>query len=414
MNKSNNVPQIRFKGFSEPWENYVLSDLGKIETGNTPSTLIKDYYSEEGMLWVTPTDITSNILTDTEKKLSEKGVEVARVVSENSILCTCIASIGKNIFTQVKCAFNQQINALTPFNNHNPYFLFTNSYHWSKEMKRQAAGLTFQIINKTEFSHITTSVPSKKEQEKIGSLFERLDNMINLQKEKHKQLKNIKKSLLENMFPSEGEDVLKIRFKGFNEPWTIQDLGKNGEFKSNGVDKLIKPNEMPVNLLNYMDVYNRRKITNNNANELMQVTAKLSQIRENNVLKGDVFFTPTSETADDIGNVMVIEENLDNTVYSYHLMRYRPYKNVFYLTFPNYAFATPYVRKQMELSAQGVQRFVISKKGFEEIKVAYPSIKEQKKIANLLTNLDNKINHTEELIDKLEEIKKSLLDKMFV
>ena len=102
---------------------------------------------------------------------------------------------------------------------------------------------------------------------------------------------------------------------------------------------------------------------------------------------------------------MVIEENLDNTVYSYHLMRYRPYKNVFYLTFPNYAFATPYVRKQMELSAQGVQRFVISKKGFEEIKVAYPSIKEQKKIANLLTNLDNKINHTEELIDKLEEIK---------
>ena len=163
--------------------------------------------------------------------------------------------------------------------------------------------------------------------------------MINLQKEKHKQLKNIKKSLLENMFPSEGEDVLKIRFKGFNEPWTIQDLGKNGEFKSNGVDKLIKPNEMPVNLLNYMDVYNRRKITNNNANELMQVTAKLSQIRENNVLKGDVFFTPTSETADDIGNVMVIEENLDNTVYSYHLMRYRPYKNVFYLTFPNYAFA---------------------------------------------------------------------------
>ena len=111
MNKSSNVPQIRFKGFSEPWENYVLSDLGKIETGNTPSTLIKDYYSEEGMLWVTPTDITSNILTDTEKKLSEKGVEVARVVSENSILCTCIASIGKNIFTQVKCAFNQQINA---------------------------------------------------------------------------------------------------------------------------------------------------------------------------------------------------------------------------------------------------------------------------------------------------------------
>ncbi|MGM9858716.1 MAG: hypothetical protein ACI311_05685 [Bacilli bacterium] len=64
-----------------------------------------------------------------------------------------------------------------------------------------------------------------------------------------------------------------------------------GEFKSNGVDKLSKPDELPVNLLNYMDVYNRRSITNNNCNELMQVTAKSSQKRDNNVLENDVFFT---------------------------------------------------------------------------------------------------------------------------
>ena len=151
-----------------------------------------------------------------------------------------------------------------------------------------------------------------------------------------------------------------------------------------------------------MDVYNRRNITNANVSELMQVTAKPQQLRENNVLMGDVYFTPTSETADDIGHVMVIEENLVNTVYSYHLMRYRPYKNEFYLTFPNYSFATRNVRKQMELAAQGVQRFVINKNKFEELLVLKPSLLEQEKISKLLTNLDNLITlHQRKLIEKL-------------
>ncbi|MBR1937509.1 MAG: hypothetical protein IJ836_00950, partial [Spirochaetales bacterium] len=74
-----------------------------------------------------------------------------------------------------------------------------------------------------------------------------------------------------------------IRFRGFNDVWEQRKLGDLGEFKSNGVDKLSKPDELPVNLLNYMDVYNRRQISNNNCNELMQVTAKPSQLRDNNV-----------------------------------------------------------------------------------------------------------------------------------
>lgn len=122
--------------------------------------------------------------------------------------------------------------------------------------------------------------------------------------------------------------------------WEQCKLGDLGTFKSNGVDKLSRPNEIPVNLLNYMDVYNRREITNKNASELMQVTAKISQLVDNNVLKNDIFFTPTSETPEDIGRVYVIEETLHNTVYSYHLMRYRPKEGVFYPNFPNYSLMT--------------------------------------------------------------------------
>ena len=81
-----------------------------------------------------------------------------------------------------------------------------------------------------------------------------------------------------------------------------------------------------------MDVYNRRRINAKNCNELMQVTARPVQLKNNNVLEGDIYFTPTSETADDIGHVMVIEENLPKTVYSYHSLRFSPNPNIFYLT----------------------------------------------------------------------------------
>ena len=170
--------------YNYSWEQRNLLSLGKIETGNTPSTSIKEYYSEDGLLWVTPTDINSNITVDTERKLSSIGEKVARVIPANSILCTCIASIGKNTFLPVKCAFNQQINALTPYNDNDPYFLYTNSYHWSQTMKKGAGGLTFQIVNKTEFSNIETAAPTINEQKKIGNLFKQLDEIITLHQRK--------------------------------------------------------------------------------------------------------------------------------------------------------------------------------------------------------------------------------------
>ncbi len=193
-------PEIRFNGFTEAWEQRKLIELGKIETGNTPSTSISKYYCEEGLPWITPTDIISNLTTKTERTLSAEGAKVARVIPANSVLCTCIASIGKNTFSPVKCAFNQQINALTPNNNQDPYFMHTDSYHWSETMKKGAGGLTFQIVNKTEFSNILTNVPCKEEQVKIGELFKNLDNLITLHQRKCEKLKNIKKALLEKMF----------------------------------------------------------------------------------------------------------------------------------------------------------------------------------------------------------------------
>lgn len=193
--KGNNIPEIRFPGFTDAWEQRKLGELGEISTGSTPSTSNSAYYSEDGIPWVTPTDINELTISDTPRKLSEEGAKVGRVVPANTILCTCIASIGKNTLLTVKGSFNQQINSLTPYDENDAYFLLTKSEIWSNTMKRMAASGTMQIVNKTEFSELKTMVPSLVEQQAIGTYFRNLDNLITLHQRKSDAYTQMKKAL---------------------------------------------------------------------------------------------------------------------------------------------------------------------------------------------------------------------------
>ena len=169
------------------WEQRKLGELGTITTGNTPSTSIPDYYSDDGIVWVTPTDICENITFESARKLSDLGQQVGRVVPKNTILVTCIASIGKNTMLGNTGSFNQQINGLTPNENkYDPYFLLTESALWSAKMKGSAASGTMQIVNRTEFSELKTWLPSLIEQQAIGAFFKQLDNLITLHQRKGK------------------------------------------------------------------------------------------------------------------------------------------------------------------------------------------------------------------------------------
>ena len=166
------------------WEQRKLGELGTVITGNTPATVVKDYYTddnEDGIVWVTPTDIVTNITSETEKRLTDLGQKVGRIVPANTILVTCIASIGKNTMLIDRGSFNQQINALIPNENkYEPYFLLTESFIWSHKMKTSASTGTMQIVNRMEFSEINTNVPNKNEQKSIGILFRTLDHLITL------------------------------------------------------------------------------------------------------------------------------------------------------------------------------------------------------------------------------------------
>ena len=176
-----NKPEVRFAGFTDPWEQRKLGEIGSIITGNTPPTSNDSYYQTNGTPWITPTDIDGSPLRNTEKTLSALGLSVARTAPAGSILCTCIASIGKNTITCFTCGFNQQINALVPKqNSYDSYFLFTESSIWSQKMKKFAAEATMQIVNKAQFSELVTAVPCFVEQKEIGALFFQLDHLITL------------------------------------------------------------------------------------------------------------------------------------------------------------------------------------------------------------------------------------------
>jgi type I restriction enzyme S subunit len=293
------------------------------------------------------------------------------------------------------------------------YYFVNNSKFFLRQLNDIKQGGTRFALPLSRFSDLKISYPDLTKQKGIGAFLSAIDRLIEKQKEKVDRLKVMKSWYLKQMFPADGEDKPKLRFKNLHSKWKLIQLGHFGSFTSNGVDKTINPNETPVFLLNYMDVYKRRKLNLQNYTQLMRVTATQKKILENNVLKGDVFFTPTSETPDDIGRVHVIEETLPNTVYSYHLMRYRPIKEKFALLFPNYVFDTINFRKKLFLLAKGVQRFVISKPDFESLKIEMPEFLEQEKISAFLGSIDHLIEKEEVAIEHYESLKKEYLKKIF-
>ena len=194
--------------------------------------------------------------------------------------------------------------------------------------------------------------------------------------------------------------------------WVKYKLGELGYFKTSSVNKKINPNEKEVNLINYMDVYRHRFI--DNKINYMLVTANDHEKEVSQVEEGDILFTPSSETPDDIGHSAVVFDNLPNTLYSYHLVRLKIKKEISIdLKFRGYFCNSRLTLKHFEKLATGVTRFTLSKKDFEEAEVIFPkSIKEQNKIAEILSKVDEDIEKTDEIIQKTERLKKGLMQEL--
>ncbi|PDW69782.1 type I restriction endonuclease subunit S [Helicobacter pylori] len=186
----------RLKGFNQNWQRVKVKDFGIIITGSTPLTQISEYWNGT-ISWITPTDINNNKdIFNSERKITQKGLDTIRMIPKNSVLVTCIASIGKNAILRVNGACNQQINAIIPnkdFNADFIYYLMENN----KQYLLGKAGVTATyIISKQVFEEIDFFVPKDlNEQIAIANVLSALDHEIISLKNKKRQFDNIKKAL---------------------------------------------------------------------------------------------------------------------------------------------------------------------------------------------------------------------------
>jgi len=408
MAENTKKPAIRFAGFTEDWEQRKLGEVGTITTGNTPSTAVTEYYSDDGIVWVTPTDISKNITYETEKKLSKLGRQVGRVVPKNTILVTCIASIGKNTMLGNTGSFNQQINGLTPNENkYEPYFLLTESELWSAQMKKSAAAGTMQIVNRTEFSELKTWIPTLDEQKIIGTYFRNLDNLITLHQRKYEKLTNVKKSMLEKMFPKNGRDVPEIRFKGFTEAWEQRKLGEVVQIERGGsprpIDDYITDSPNGLNWVKIGDAPAQGHYITKTAEKIRP--EGLSKTRE--VHPGDLILSNSMS----FGKPYIM--GIDGCIHDGWLL-IRDTNSTFDLTFLCHLLGTPQMLDQYRSLAAGSTVNNLNKELVGNTAVTIPKIDEQRVLGQYLELLDNLITLYQRKLEKLQNIKKSMLEKMFV
>ena len=414
------IPALRFPEFNNEWERKKIGDVAeKINSGKTPLGG-EDVYVEQGILFIRSQNVTDNKLSfenstyitpeinDTMKNSVVKPKDILLNITGASLGRSCV--VPENFSTG---NVNQHVCIIRIDKENDPYFIqpiFASETGQNLFNSLQTGsgreGLNFQSIR-----GIALSFPSLPEQQKIATFLTSIDTKLTQLKQKKNLLEQYKKGVMQKIFSQE------IRFKnddGMEFPeWEVRTLGDIGTFQTSSVDKLSVVGEKEVYLVNYMNVYRHESISNATKKELMIVTAKESQIENNNLKRGDILFTPSSETPDDIGHSVVIFEDLIGCVYSYHLMRFRPLIEI-NLLYSHYFCNISKVLGQLSKLSTGSTRFTISVKSFSSIIIDLPCLLEQTKIANFLSSLDEKINHCNTQIEKTEQWKKGLLQKMFV
>lgn len=194
--------------------------------------------------------------------------------------------------------------------------------------------------------------------------------------------------------------------------WKKEKLKDLGWLRSAGVNKLTDTNQKEVSLVNYMDVYRNHQISNKI--DFQIVTAKDAEIKNANLLKGDVLFTPSSEKPTDIGHAGVVMEDLKDTLYSYHLVRFRPHNpEKFDVPFLSYLLNTFSAEKHFITRATGTTRYTLSLSDFNSLELEFPEdVKEQTAIATILSKVDEAIEATEKSIKAAEKVKKALMQNL--
>lgn len=408
-----NTPNVRFKGFTEDWEQRKLGELAEIVGGGTPSTSVESYWDGD-IDWYAPAEIGEQIyLKSSQRKITEEGLNKssAKVLPVGTVLFTSRAGIGKTAILLKEGCTNQGFQSIVPNKNKlDSYFIFTRSEELKRYGETVGAGSTFVEVSGKQMANMELMMPTTMdEQQKIGEYFSNLDHLITLHQQKCDETKEFKKYMLQNMFPQKDEKVPKIRFDGFTGDWEqrkLEDFGKatggtsiESEFSEDGIYKVISIGSYSEN-----SVYNDqgiRAIKSDKTNNRVLNRNDLTMILNDKTTSGNI-----------IGRVLLIEES---GIYVYNQRTERieinldEYDPVFLYEMLN----APNIREKIIKQAQGNTQIYVNWTAISLLEYMIPSKEEQVKIGEYLHSIGNLITLHQQKCNALKEFKKYMLQNMF-
>ena len=401
--ENNKTPKIRFKGFTDPWEQRKLGDtvqitMGQSPDGSTYSDVSSDYILVQGNAdlqngWVSPRVWTSQMT-----KKADAGDLIMSVRAP-------AGAMGKTAYNAV---IGRGVAAIK--GNEFIYQLLVkmdSGGYW----KALSCGSTFESLNSDNIKNADVLIPDVAEQEKIGEYFRNLDQLITLHQRKYNKLLNVKKSMLEKMFPKNGSNIPEIRFKGFTDPWEQRKLGDMMDVTS---VKRIHQSDWTDSGVRFLRA---RDIVAESKNEEVSEPLFISQEKydeysaiSGKVEKGDLLVTGVGT----IGVPMLINSEEPLYFKDGNIIWFKNKNTIdgrfFYHSF-NGLNIQKFIKESAGTGTVGTYTIETGKKTPINLP---PQKEEQEKIGEYFSNLDHLITLHQRELEKLQNIKKSMLEKMFV
>lgn len=420
MDEKSRKPKIRFAGFTEDWEQRKLGELASaFEYGLNAAAKIFDGKNK----YIRITDIDDTTRAFLQSDLTSPDVnfvlaEKFKLREGDIVFARTGASVGKTyIYNKIDglVYFAGFLIRVRIKPEHNTDFVFQNTltkkYATFINVTSQRSGQPG--VNAQEYASFEFLIPTHAEQTKIGTFFRHLDHLITLHQRKRERLVNIKKAMLEKMFPKKGADVPEVRFAGFTEAWEQRKVGEYYDFK-NGLNKGKEYFSSGTPIVNFTDVFHHRGIYGKDLKGKVNLTKP--EIENFRVRGGDIFFTRTSETIDEIGFPSVMLDDPENTVFSGFVLRGRALQDdPLTLRFKRYAFFTDAFRKEMVKKSSMTTRALTSGTAIKNMEFIFPKDKQEQEVVGIFfVHLDHLITLHQRKVELLQNIKKACLEMMFV
>lgn len=425
MAANKHIPDIRFKGFSEEWvERKLLDNIEKVIDfrGRTPKKLGLDW-SESGYLALSALNVKNGYINfDVDahygnQELYDKWMS-GNELHKNQVLFTTEAPMGnvaqipddkKYILSQRTIAFEVKPDFIAE----DFLAVVLGSPRMFKKLTSMSSGGTAKGVSQKSMSTLDLRISADiTEQIQIGSYFQNLVKLISLHQAKVSKLVNLKKAMLEKMFPKQGADVPEIRFKGFEGAWDERTL-------KNIVSNISDGNWIEANHIFEEGEYRIIQTGNLGLGEFIDKASSakyfhqkdFEEVKGNEIFSGDILI---SRLADPAGRTILLPQTGFRMVTAVDVSIIRPDKNMFDSTFLMTQLNTKKILLSVSESVSGTSHKRISRKNLEKIKLIVPILEEQEKIGSYFKNLDKLINLNQQELDKLNHLKKACLEKMFV